>query len=281
MINILITGCNGFIGQSAVQYFKTLGYNIYETNRQTLNVENATQVKQFFASNRVDYVIHGAIKGGRRHQEDNYHDFVTNITMFKNLLEHSGQYKLMFSFGSGAEFDRRMDISSINELELFNRQPEDYYGLAKNIIAREIAKHNDNVINLRLFGCFGYLEDNTRFIKNSLISALKGEQVTIHQNKKMDFFYIEDLWQVIKFYIENYKKTLPKDINMCYSEKASLLEIAFQINMLTNSNRQVIIKEKDNCKPYTGSSQRLANLGIELCGLNAGIQKVFKTLKEV
>ena len=43
-------------------------------------------------------------------------------------------YKMMFNFGSGAEFDRTREIDKISEEQINYRNPSDYYGLAKNLI---------------------------------------------------------------------------------------------------------------------------------------------------
>ena len=157
---------------------------------------------------------------------------------------------------------------------MLNRIPADYYGLSKNLIAREVLKHNSNIINLRLFGCFGPNEAKDRFIRNSISRGLKGERIVIHQNKKMDFFYIEDLVKVLLHYIENYDDNLPKDLNMTYENKISLIEIASTIKDLTGAPIDVILRKND-ASPYTGDSTKLSSLDITMSGLSKGIEEVY------
>ena len=63
-MNILVTGCNGFIGRECASYFKDSGHTIYLTNRNSLNILNSEEVDKFFINNKIDVVIHSAVRGG-------------------------------------------------------------------------------------------------------------------------------------------------------------------------------------------------------------------------
>ena len=43
-MNILVTGCNGFIGRECASYFKDSGHTIHLTNRNSLNILNEKEV---------------------------------------------------------------------------------------------------------------------------------------------------------------------------------------------------------------------------------------------
>jgi GDP-L-fucose synthase len=274
-MNILITGTNGFVGRELVDFFSTTEHTILSTCRKTLDVANEKQVDDFFQENKIDVVVHAAIKGGSRAGEDTFSDFCQNLIMFKNLSKHADKFKMMINFGSGAEFDRRYDISCSKENKLYDSYPLDYYGYSKNIIAREIHKIG-NIVNMRLFGCFGISENPERFIRSAFLNIRDNKPIIVHQDKKMDFFYIEDLFKVITFYINNHSQELPKDINMTYLEKYTLSEIATQIKSLTDSPNDVMIKNKTLSTSYTGSGQKLADLHLPLLGLEKGIRKVYE-----
>ena len=231
-MNILVTGCNGFIGREFASYFINSEHKIYLTNRNNLNILNEKEVDNFFLNNKIDVVVHAAVQGGKRKHKESYKDFLHNVKMYDNLSKHADRFKIMFNFGSGAEFDRRHKIDNAEELDIFDSFPIDFYGLSKNLISKKIKKHDGNIINLRLFGCFGELEDSDRMIKNSISRVRNNQPIIIHQNRKMDFFYIKDLFKVIEHYIQNYNDTLPKDVNMCYKKKTSLLDIAITVSSL-------------------------------------------------
>ena len=270
-MNILITGGNGFI---AANIYKTIkdSHNVHLTNRQTLDVLDRIQVEKFFDDNRIDMVIHTAVSGGSRIKEDDVRTLINNLAMFDNLVQNKHKYGHLIHFGSGAEFDRRGDIVSAKEDA--ESCPIDYYGLSKKIIKREIDKI-ENFFNLRIFGCFGEDELETRFIKSAVKSVKSGHAIKIHQNRYMDFFYIDDLCKVIEYYIENIsKKDLPKDMNLCYNKHKSLLDMANKINKLMGrSCENVVVQQAGYYTEYTGNGKTLGSLGLELDGLDKGLER--------
>jgi GDP-L-fucose synthase len=275
-MNILVTGCNSFLGKEISQSFLRNEYELIMTDRTTLDVSNEDSVNTFFDNNKVDIVVHTAIKGGTRNHNDKFQDFFNNIGMFNNLLKHSDKFKLMFNFGSGAEFGRTGECSNKSEEQIYEYLPSDFYGLAKNLITREINSYNGNIINLRLFGCFGLYENENRFIKNALRSIQNNEPITIHQNKKMDFISASDVFRIIDYYIKNYNIGLPTDINLCYNIKRDLKSIAKQIYTLTNIEENIIINNVNMGKEYTGDYSNLYNLGCDIEGFDMGLENIMK-----
>jgi|2_EtaG_2_1085320.scaffolds.fasta_scaffold53071_2 GDP-L-fucose synthase len=270
MATILITGANGFLGRELVEYYSQTSHTIIPASRQILDISDTTAVDEFFAHNHIDFVWHTAVKYGSRLES-----FTTNMNMFYNLKRHSGDYTAMVSFGSGAAFDRATPITEAQEAEVLLGYPDDHYGLAKNIIAREIVAHNSNIINLRLFGCFGPHENSTRFITSALERAAAGLPVIVDQNKEMDFCYVGDIIKVLDFIIEG-RIMNHIDINMCYEKKWTLEKIAQFINSLIDSHKDVTIKNIAPGVSYTGCAKRLATLDIELTGLQGGIVEMLK-----
>ena len=273
-MNILITGGKGFLANELVKYFSNskYKYNLIVTDQRTLNPTLDWQVREIFEQMDIDFVIHTAVKGGKRIDGENVNHLFDNIAMFNNLSAQSNKFKLMFNFGSGAEFDRRTNISSAKEDD--ESCPADYYGLSKKVIKREIDKI-ENFYNLRIFGCFGVDEADTRFIKSAVRNVKEGKPIEIHQNRYMDFIYIEDLCKVVEHYVENIsKKTLAKDMNLCYNKNKSLLDIANKINKLMgNDFENVIIKQSGYHTEYTGDGQKMHSLDLELCGLDKGLER--------
>ena len=271
-MNILITGCKGFLAQELIKYFSG-NHNIIKTDRKTLDPTNYENVKWFFDLYAVDIVIHTAIKGGKRNDAQDVNNFFINMQMFNNLLLFSHKYKMMFNFGSGAEFDRTKDIDCLSEQQINNRYPKDYYGLAKNLISKKINDIDSNIYNLRLFGCFGEFEQPQRLIRATYQNFKNNKDATIFQDKKMDYFYAQDVARVIDFYIKNNNLNLPKDLNLCYKTKYKLSDIANVVKNLTNTNQSVTIENNNLSHSYTGDSERLNSLQIKLIGIEKGINE--------
>jgi len=278
-LRILVTGCNSFLGQEISNSFLSKKYELILADRKVLDVSREWEVDSFFINNQIDVVIHTAIKGGRRNCEDTFSDFANNIKMFNNLMNNSDRFELMFNFGSGAEFNRQLGVKEGSES---NFVPRDFYGLAKNLITKEIKRHNSNIVNLRLFGCFGIFEEEDRFIKNSAKNLLANRAVLIHKDKKMDFVSAEDVCKVIEFYIENFSQgALPIDLNLCYEQKHTLKNIADEICRLMNLKNNVIIAESGMAPEYTGCAKKIKQVGVIMDGLESGLRRMIKSIEEV
>ena len=99
------------------------------------------------------------------------------------------------------------------------------------------------------------------------------KDATIFQDKKMDYFYAQDVARVIDFYIKNNNLNLPKDLNLCYKTKYKLSDIANVVKNLTNTNQSVTIENNNLSHSYTGGSERLDSLQIKLIGIEKGINE--------
>lgn len=277
-MNILVTGSNGFIGSNVIKLLSdNINYKLFKGNRNTINLYSTDDIERYIDKNKIDVVIHCAIDGGNRLEQDTYETFYKNILMYENLIKFSHKYKMFINFGSGAEFDRKENISNINESEVFCVIPTDFYGLSKNIISK-LSSHCPIVLNLRLFGCFYHNELSTRFIKNNINNYINHKSMIIHQDQYMDFFYMEDLINIIDYSLNNPISTY-KDINMSYLKKYKLSDIANIINELSSHKVDINIENKISVLNYTGNGEKLNSLGLELKGLEFGIKECYEHIK--
>lgn len=273
-MNILVTGANGFIGSNIIKEFEhNKTYNIFKITRKSLNLLCQSDVQLFVDNNSIDHIIHCAIEGGKRNIADNEQIVYNNIIMAQNLM--SCKIKGLFiNIASGAEFDRRRDMFNVNESELYNSFPIDYYGVSKNIISK-LTNSTDNGINLRLFGCFNYNEDSARMIRSSLLNYVNKQPIVIHQDRYMDFLYVKDLYNLILKIIKN---QYIKDINVVYKEKYKLSDIANLINTLDNHKVPIIIQETQKGLGYCGNGDRFNHINFNKIGLYEGLKACYKEI---
>ena len=108
---------------------------------------------------------------------------------------------------------------------------------------------------------------------------MNGDPMIIHQDREMDFFYVKDLFIVIKHYIENFSNLLPKDVNMSYQQKMSLFDIVdFLKKTLNKEEIGTIMQSPVRGLSYNGSGERLNALRLDLVGLEEGIVEVCEEL---
>lgn len=272
-MKILIIAKNSFLARQIKDYFFNSEYDLYFSTRKDFDLTSAEQVRAFFNHKYYDVVINCAINGGVRGEKDSLQDFLNNMQMFKNLADNRDGFSKLINFGSGAEFDRSLDIDLCSEDEIFLRNPKDYYGLSKNIITKEIYKH-DKFFNIRIFGCFGEHEKDSRFLKANIKKALKGEPLIIHQDKFMDFISSDDLCKILKFYFDNEKKMLPKDLNAVYKKKYTLKQIAEMVKSNLKSKSKILVQQRGMANSYTGKSNKLDTMDIELSGLERELKNI-------
>lgn len=261
MKRILITGAEGYLGQSIYNAFSSK-YDITCISRKDFDLTDSYALKNFFLSNEVfDIVIHCAVKGGNRLVEDGYDIMDINLTMYYNLIQWQGtHFHKLIHFGSGAEV-------------LWQEKP---YGYSKSIIAKS-SYSRPNCYNIRIYGLFDSQELDRRFIKANIVRYLNKKPMVIHQDKYMDFFYMEDLLKLVDLYIYT-DIDLPKEVECCYNRSYSLSDIANIINSLEEYKVDIEIEKETFDEPYTGIS--LHSGLIDTVGLEEGIVKMYKELKD-
>jgi len=257
-MKILITGGNGYIAKSLLTALSKK-YEVTSITRKDFDLTDRKSTDEWFELKHFDVVIHTAIKGGHRLTPDSGEVFYQNLQMFYNLFYNKDKFDKFIHFGSGAELGN----------------PSNPYGLSKKII-NDITKYEHGFFNLRIFGVFNENELDTRFIKASIKRYINQEDIVIHQNKQMDFFYMEDLISLVNDYIiGNAHTSLPKVTECVYKEKVTLYEIAQIINKLSNYTVPINVLDSSVGVPYIASTHPVKRF----IGLEKGIKQVYNTLK--
>jgi nucleoside-diphosphate-sugar epimerase len=254
-MNVLITGGNGYIAKSLYQSLNDQ-YNVTKITRTDFDLTDYWSTFKWFVDKKFDVVIHTAIVGGSRLKPDSDDTINQNLKMIFNLQQNKHSFKKLITFGSGAE--------------IFQQNTP--YGLSKRVIS-QIIENIENWYNLRIFGVFDHNELDTRFIKGNILRYLKREPMIIHSDKIMDFIYMKDLVEIVKYYIET--SNPPKVINCSYPIKHTLKNIADFINTIDNHRVPVAIQYPKELEFYCGNDHELT---IPQIGLHGGILNTFNEI---
>ena len=274
-MNVLVTGANGFVGSNIINILSNK-FSFFRGTRQTIDLYSISNIKKYLDDNKIDSIIHCAVEGGNRTSVDQSSVFYNNLLIYENLIHFRYRVNHFINIASGAEFDRRNDLIKYDEKQLFNNVPIDFYGLSKNIIAKSVLQNNGT--NLRLFGCFNYNELQSRFMKGNIDAYIKNTEMIIHQDRYMDFIYIDDLAQTIEFVLN--QQCYTDDINMVYENKYKLSELANYINNLSEKKIKINILNSGMNLSYTGDGAKLQSLNLPLTGLFNGIINCYNKLYE-
>lgn len=280
MKKLLLTGGSGFIGKNIRESFLTEKYEIIAPGSSELNVSDCDSVDSFFKNKNIDIVIHSAGKPGHRNAKDPTELFKTNTQMFFNLERQRDKYEKMIVIGSGAIYDMRYYQPKMAEEYFGTHIPVDDHGLTKYVCGKVI-EQSDNIIDLRVFGIFGKYEDySIRFISNMICKALFDLPLTMNQNRKFDYLYVDDLMPVLDYFINNTSKY--SSYNVTPDKSIELSTIAELIKTISEKKLTVIPAQEEMGLEYSGGNSRLKNEMTNLCitPIDKAIEKLYLWYKE-
>lgn len=261
-MRILLTGGNGFIGRNIVDYFAG-HYDIAAPSSRELDLSDEVAVEKYFQLNKFDIVIHSAVRPGHRNSKNPANQLFLNTRMFFNIIRNSGRFKRLISLGSGAVYDIRKPMVKVSEDYFDSHVPFDEHGFSKYIIAKHMEKL-DNVVKLRVFGVFGKYEDYTiRFISNAICKTIFNLPITIKQNRRFDYLYIDDLMPVFNHFIHN--EAQHTAYNVCPHKAIDLHTIAKMVLDRSQKDLPILVAEPGMGIEYSGNNSRLMK---EMPGLN-------------
>mgnify|MGYP004611396041 FL=1 len=252
---ILITGASGFIGKNLTEQLSK-EYLIFAPTTYELNLLNQFEVEKYLNDYKIDVIIHCANYRGKMQEPYSGSKVLeTGLRMYSNLERCSHLYDKMLYFGSGAEYDSRHYQPFMKE-DYFGRHiPQDGYGFYKYLISKQCTQ-KDNIYDLRLFGVYGKYEDWTRrFISNNICRALKDKPMTLSRNVYFDYIYIDDLVEIMKWFIEN--EPFHRHYNVCRGSHIDLLSLGNLIREVMQIERPISIAEEGYKLEYSGNNKRL------------------------
>lgn len=270
-MKIAVLGGAGYIGSYLVQRLQQRA-QVTAVTRAQVDLLDRDAVKQYLAQHNFDVVI-GAAKHASWELADRPDIASHNLTMFTNIVAARDYFGSYINLGSGAEFDRTLNMDRVQEQDLFNHQPLDGYGLSRNIISR-LCQALPNFYTIRLWGIFGAAEPSTRLF--NLVRGLQSVGELTIKDCLFDYISMTDLGTLVEYYCINYDKDVPyKDINAVYVDKFKLTD---QLQMMAD-----IHGLKSNWKiaeqaglDYTGSGARLDSMDLDLQGLKLSLLKEYQ-----
>jgi len=254
---ILLTGGSGFIGKNIKESFLVTNYNLLAPTSVELNLIDTISVDNYFNRNHIDVVIHSAVKPSHRNAKEFQNLLHFNTRMFFNLERHSDKYEKMLVIGSGAIYDNRNYHPKMKEEDYIQNIPIDDHGYCK-YVCEKVIEHSSNIYDLRVFGVFGKYEDYAiRFISNAICKTLFDLPITIKQNRKFDYIYIDNLIQIIDWFIGN--KPQYRSYNITPDESISLYDLALIVKKISGKELPIVVNLDGLGLEYSGDNNRLRN----------------------
>jgi UDP-glucose 4-epimerase len=254
-MQILVTGGNGFIGKNIKESYLAQKYTIVAPSRLELDCSDDKSVEVYFKKHSFDVVIHSAAKAGHRNALDTSNLLLTNSRMMFNLLKHQNSWGKLLNMGSGAIYDMQNYIPKMAETYFGTHIPKDEHGYNKYIFGKLLPSLNQ-VYDFRIFGVFGKYEDYAiRFISNAICKSLFDLPITLRQNKKFDYLYIDDLMPILDYFIEH--NPTEKAFNMTPDNSIELLKIAQLVKTISQKDIDIKVAQDGYGLEYSGDNSLL------------------------
>jgi UDP-glucose 4-epimerase len=254
-MRVLITGGSGFIGRNLIENLSP-EIEVTAPSSRELDLTDQYKVEQFVRANHFDVILHTAtLNATANSQRDRNLVLEKNLLMFFNLVRLRDHFGKMIYYGSGAEYDIRYYQPFMKEEYFDTHIPVDQYGFSKYIMSKYI-EAADNIVDLRIFGCFGPYEDwEIRFISNALCKALHGLPITMRQNVFFDYIWVKDLVRMTEWVMKS--STKYRHYNACTGQHVDLVTLAHMITDVTGTNTQIIVGQDGLKAEYSGDNSRI------------------------
>ena len=254
MRNLLITGAGprSFVGRNLKEALAQK-YTVFAPSHAELELLDAAALEEYIRQNRIEAIVHAAVHVPMFNGEEK--EYYNDMRMFLNMERVTSMVEKVVYFGSGAEFDKRYDITLVSEEDIGKSLPLSEYGLAKytmNLIARSSA----NLYNLRLFGVFGKYELwPIKFISNLCCKAIFNLPLTVRKDCNFDFLYVEDLVAPLEWVLES--SPLRHDYNLCHGTPWRLTQLAQMVKEVSGTSAEVVLLNEMKDLDYTGNNSLL------------------------
>jgi len=299
-MNILITGCAGFIGFHLTEFLskkykksKIIGFDninnfyspilkkmrikVLKKNKnfffKKIDLENKKKIENIFKRNKIKIVIHLAAQAGVRDSlkmPNSY--FKSNFIGFMNIVNVSNNNKVKkFIFASSSSVYG--DKKKFPLKENMNISPKNIYSATKKInedIANDLSKiSNMKMIGLRFFTVYGKFGRPDMFIFKFLYSLLNSKKFYLYNkgNHFRDYTHIDDVVNII---ISLIKKKITKKFqifNVCSNDPIDLNKLVKFISDFVNIKPKIIKKKRNRIevlKTHGDNKKILSFLKIKL-----------------
>lgn len=252
---VLLTGGSGFIGRNILESPLAEKYEFLSPTHREMDLLDTGQVDAFFAAKRPAFVVHAAVKPGHRNAKDHSALFFSNTRQYFNLARHSGEVERIVVLGSGGVYDAAHYLPRMREDYFGVHVPADEHGFTKYVCEKHLEK-SANIVDLRIFGIFGKHEDYAiRFISNMMCKCVFGLPLTMNQDRRFDFLYIDDLMPVLDHFLA--ARPERHAYNVTPNETVSLLDTARRVLAVSGKDLPIIVKTPGMGPEYSGDNTLL------------------------
>jgi len=263
-MNILVTGCAGFIGSHAVEYFLLKNYNVagldnltYAANVKNMNsfidkikffkhdVCDTGAIKKIVIDNNIAWIINFAAETHVDNSIKSCDSFISsNITGVKSLLDVCRSTGCKFFQISTDEVYGSSRFDSFDENDKLS--PRNPYSATKAAAEHFVFSYQNtykvNFLMVRMSNNFGPRQHNEKFLPTIIKSLANGKKIPVYGDGKniRDWLYVKDCVKLIEVILA--QGSLNEVYNLTYNNEMENLEIISRVCDIMKKNVNDSIK---------------------------------------
>ena len=168
----------------------------------------------------------------------------------------------------------------VREEEIGRRMGKDDHSFCKYVVHKRIEKI-PQMVDLNIFGIFGKYEDwEIRFISNAICKTLFDLPVTLRQNRRFSYLYVDDLMPVLDYFIEHPAQF--SSYNVTPEGETELLQAAQTVLRVSGKNLPITVGKEGYGLNYSGNNERLkAEIpGLTFTPFETAVQQLYRWYAE-
>jgi GDP-L-fucose synthase len=289
---IFVAGHKGMVGSSILRLLKKKGYkNLITVSKKKLNLENQSQVNNFFKKNKIDFIFLCAAKVGGIYANDNLPaEFILkNILIQTNIINaaHKNKINKLIFLGSSCIYPRQ-DFRKIREIDILTGKLEmtnEPYAVAKisgiKMCESFNRQYNTDYRSLMPTNMFGP-GDNYHKLNSHVMAALIRKFIIAYRKKhksvvvwgsgkpKREFLYIDDFASasiyLAKMSKRKYHSFVPERLNLVnigYGKDFTIKHIAELIKKYVGYKGKIVFDKtkKDGVQKKLLDNRLIRKLG--------------------
>lgn len=288
-MNVLITGCAGFIGSHAVEEFLSHGHNVvgvdsmtYAADRNNMSsfindieffhadICNTDLMRKLVKEYKVDWIINFAAESHVDNSIKGCEQFIrSNIVGVNSLLMVCKEFRCKILHVSTDEVYGSIKLGSFVETDILN--PKNPYSATKAAAEHLVNSYSNTYgvqqIVIRMSNNFGPRQHREKLVPTILSTILSGKKIPVYGDGKnvRDWFYVKDSVKMVYKVFD--KGSLGEIYNLTHCNEMTNLQIINTICELCDKNPEANIQfVKDRLGHdfrYSISNKKVKLLGID------------------
>ncbi len=297
---VLVTGGNGFLGQSVVAQLQKAGCSeILTPRKKDYDLREIEQIRSLFRDLRPDIIIHAAavVGGIGANMEHPGNFFYDNLIMGVQLIEEArlNNVEKFVTVGTVCAYPKFTPVP-FKEDDLWNGYPEETnapYGLAKKALLVQGQAYRQQygfrsifLLPVNLYGPRDNFDPSSSHVIPALIKkCLDAQEADLHEiviwgdgSATREFLYVDDAAEGIVLAALNYDK--PDPVNLGSGEEISIRELIEMIVEYTGFKGKLIWDtSKPNGQPRRKLDTTRAEQEFNFCSKTSFPEGLTKTIE--